>query len=298
MMHAQVSKHLRDPHTTQAAGARIVRRMTLAAVDYSWSVRPQVITALALVGGVYWWRMRDLRPATGFSAKGWLRIASFGAGLLVLFIALCSPIDTVGEERLFTVHMFQHLLLADFAPILLLLGLTRAFMRPAVRRLRPVEEALGPLAHPIVALVALVATMWAWHLPALYELALDNAWAHALEHAMFFTTGLIFWWFLIEPVPPRHRLTGPASIAYVSSAKLLMGALGVVLAFAPNAIYDTYESAPRAWGMSAVTDLNVGGLMMMFEQSLVLVIVFAIAFSRMLERSERDQQRRERFEAS
>ncbi len=272
--------------------------MTLAAVDYRWSLQPQVIAALVLVAGVYWWRMRDLRRARGFDGRDWARVASFAAGIVVLFVALCSPIDTVGEERLFTLHMAQHLLLADFAPILLLLGLTRAFMRPAVRRLRPVEKALGPLAHPIVALVVLVATMWAWHLPALYELALENPWAHALEHAMFFTTGVVFWWFLIEPVPPRHRLKGPASLAYLSTAKLLMGALGVVLAFAPNAIYDTYEDAPRAWGMSAVTDLNVGGLEMMLEQSLVLVIVFAIAFNQMLDRSERDQQRRERFEAS
>jgi putative membrane protein len=272
--------------------------MSLAAVDYRWSLQPQVIAALALVAAVYWWRMRDLHRARRFSGRDWARVASFAAGVAVLFFALCSPIDTVGEERLFAVHMLQHLLLADIAPILLLLGLTRAFMRPAVRRLRPVEEALGPLAHPIVALVALVATMWAWHVPALYELALDHPWAHALEHAMFFTTGVAFWWFLIEPVPPRHRLKGPASIAYLSTAKLLMGALGLVLAFSPSAIYDNYERVPEAWGMSPVTDLNVGGLEMMLEQSLVLVVVFAIAFSRMLERSERDQQRRERFSAS
>ena len=271
--------------------------MTRAAVDYRWSFEPQVIAALVLVTAVYWWRMRDLHRGRSWSGRDWWRVAAFASGVVVLFAALCSPIDAVGEERLFTVHMLQHLLLADLAPILLLLGLTRAFMRPAVRRLRPLEEALGPLAHPIVALVALVATMWAWHLPALYELALSHAWAHTLEHAMFFTTGLVFWWFLIEPVPPRHRLTGTGAVAYVSAAKLLMGALGVALAFSPNAIYDNYEQAPPAWGMSAVTDLNVGGLLMMLEQSLVLVIVFAIAFARMLERSEREQQRRERFEA-
>jgi len=271
--------------------------MSVAAVDYSWSLQPQLIATLALVVGVYWWRMRELHRDRPFDRRDRARVASFAAGIVVVFLALCSPIDTVGEQRLFSVHMVQHLLLADVAPILLLLGLTRAFMRPAVRRLRPVEEALGPLAHPLVALVALVATMWAWHLPAMYELALDHPWAHALEHAMFFTTGIAFWWFLIEPVPPRHRLTGPAAIAYVSTAKLLMGALGVVLAFSPNAIYDTYKHVPEAWGMSPVTDLNVGGLEMMLEQSLVLVVVFAIAFNRMLERSEREQQRRERLEA-
>ncbi len=271
--------------------------MSLAAVDYRWSFQPQVIAALVLAAGVYWWRIRDLHRTEPLDWRDRARIASFGAGLAVLFTALCSPIDTLGEERLFTVHMLQHLLLADIAPILLLLGLTRAFMRPAVRRLRPVEEALGPLAHPIVALLVLVGTMWAWHLPALYELALHHAWAHALEHAMFFASGIAFWWFVIEPVPPRHRLKGAASIAYLSSAKLLMGALGLVLAFSPNAIYDTYKHVPETWGLSPVTDLNVGGLEMMLEQSLVLVIVFAIAVNQMLERSEREQQRRERLEA-
>jgi cytochrome c oxidase assembly factor CtaG len=272
--------------------------MSFAAVDYRWSFQPQVLAALALAAGVYWWRVRDLRGDRAMSGRDRARAVAFAAGLLTLFVALCSPIDTLGEDRLFTVHMAQHLLLADIAPILLLLGLSRAFMRPAVRRLRPLEEALGPLVHPITALAALVATMWLWHLPALYELALDHPWAHALEHATFFTAGVAFWWFVIEPVPPRHRLRGPAEIAYISTAKLLMGALGVVLAFSPSAIYDTYEHAPRTWGLSPAADLNVGGLEMMLEQSLVLVIVFAIAFYRMLERSEREQQRRERLEAA
>jgi putative membrane protein len=271
--------------------------MTYAAVDYSWSLQPVVIATILLAGGVYWWRVRDLHRDRPMRGRDWARAASFGAGLLVVFLALCSPIDTLGEQRLFSVHMAQHLMLSDIAPILLLLGLTRAFLRPAVRRMRPVEEALGPLAHPLVALVVLVATMWAWHLPAMYELALDHTWAHALEHAMFFSTGLAFWWFVLEPVPPRYRLSGPGSVAYIGAAKLLMGALGLVLTFSPTAIYDTYEQAPRTWGLSAVADLNVGGVEMMLEQSLVLVVFFAIAFARMLERSERDQQRRERLEA-
>jgi putative membrane protein len=272
--------------------------MCVAAVDYRWSFQPLVLAALLLAGGVYWWRVRDLHRGRPMSGRDQARALAFAAGLLTVFVALCSPIDTIGEERLFAVHMAQHLLLADIAPILLLLGLSRAFMRPAVRRLRPLEEAVGPLAHPVTALVVLIGTMWLWHLPALYELALHHPWAHALEHATFFTAGVAFWWFVIEPVPPRHRLRGPAEIAYISTAKLLMGALGVVLAFSPNAIYDTYQDAPRTWGLSPVADLNLGGVEMMLEQSLVLVIVFAIAFNRMLERSEREQQRRERLEAA
>src|SRR6185503_18398336 len=187
---------------------------------------------------------------------------AFAGGLLVILIALVSPVDDLGEHRLFTMHMVQHLLLADLAPILLLLGLSRAFLRPAVRRLRPVEERLGPLAHPAVALALYVGLMWLWHIPAMYELALDHAWAHALEHASFFTAGVAFWWYLIEPVPPRHRLTGPWALAYLASAKILMGMLGVVLAFSPDAMYSTYEDAPRTWGLTALEDQNVGGLVM------------------------------------
>jgi putative membrane protein len=270
-----------------------------AAVHYTWSLQPQVLVPLALIGGVYFWRMRDLRRTDPSPARNdYPRMVAFAGGLAVVFVALASPIDDLGEKRLFTIHMVQHLLLADAAPILLLLGLSRAFLRPAVRRLRPVEEAIGPIAHPVTALLVFVAAMWAWHLPALYELALRHPLAHALEHAMFFATGAAFWWFIIEPVPPRHRLKGAWSIAYVGAAKLLMGALGVVLAFSPNAIYDTYEHAPRTWGLSAVADLNVGGVTMMLEQSIVLAIFFAILFTRMLERSERDQRRRERFEAT
>jgi putative membrane protein len=270
-----------------------------AAVHYTWSLQPQVLVPLALIGGVYFWRMRDLRRTDPSPARNdYPRMVAFAGGLAVVFAALASPIDDLGEKRLFTIHMVQHLLLADAAPILLLLGLSRAFLRPAVRRLRPVEEAIGPIAHPVTALLVFVAAMWAWHLPALYELALRHPLAHALEHATFFGTGAAFWWFIIEPVPPRHRLEGAWSIAYVGAAKLLMGALGVVLAFSPNAIYDTYEHAPRTWGLSAVADLNVGGVTMMLEQSIVLAIFFAILFTRMLERSERDQRRRERFEAT
>jgi cytochrome c oxidase assembly factor CtaG len=271
------------------------------AVEYTWSLNVPVIAGVALAGGAYAWRLRDLRhapaPRSGDSpAHDSLRALAFAGGLAVVLLALVSPIDRLGEERLFTMHMVQHLLLADLAPILLLLGLSRAFLRPAVRRLRPVEERLGPLAHPAVALALYVGLMWLWHLPAMYELALDHSWAHALEHASFFTAGIAFWWYLIEPVPPRHRLTGPWALAYLGTAKLLMGVLGVILAFAPDALYSTYEDAPRTWGLTAVEDQNVGGVVMMVEQSLVLVIAFAVFFSRMLERSESEQRRREAME--
>jgi putative membrane protein len=84
-------------------------------------------------------------------------------------------------------------------------------------------------------------------------------------------------------------------VAYVSAAKALLGALGLVLAFSPTAFYDTYEQAPRTWGLTALEDLNIGGLVMMTEQTIVLAVFFAVAFARMIDQSERAQRRRERL---
>lgn len=269
--------------------------MPAASDPYTWTFHPQVVLAAAVAASAYGWRLHDLRLRDGPSRGDVLRAVSFGAGLVVLLAALLSPIDSLGEERLFSVHMAQHIMIMDIAPVLLLLGLSRRLMRPLVRRLRPIEERLGYVAHPVTALVAMVAAIWLWHVPAMYEFALHNPWAHQLEHLTFLTGGLAFWWYVIEPVPPRHRLPGMWAVAYMAAAKLLLGLLGLVLAFSPSTFYETYENATRTWGLTALEDQNVGGLAMMLEQSVVLAAFFALTFARMLERSEQAQRRRERL---
>ncbi len=269
-----------------------------AETPYVWSFQPGLSLSILIGGGVYWLRWRELRRSGGGAGRSdYLRAASFAAGLVVVAVALMSPIDHLGETRLFSVHMLQHLMIFDFAPILLLLGLSRPLMRPVVRRLRPLEQSLGYLAHPLVVLVLAVASIWVWHLPALYDGALDNAWVHQLEHVTFFTAGLAFWWYVIEPVPPRHRLRGMATLAYVAGAKVGLALLGVVLTFSTSVFYAPYEQAPRTWGLSPLDDQNVGGVLMMLEQSIVLATFFAILFARMLDRSEEAQRRRERLES-
>jgi putative membrane protein len=276
-----------------------VIEVPLASTPYVWTLRPAVIAAVAIGAVAYAWRFRETfggdRRARPARARDYLRAASFAAGLVVVILALDSPVDSLGEERLFSVHMLQHLLIADIAPILLLVGLSRVLMRPAVKRLQGLERALGPVAQPLTALFLFVAVLSIWHLPAMYELALRNDWAHELEHASFFAAGIGFWWYVIEPVPPRHRLQGGGLVAYIASAKIMLSLLGVILAFSPTALYDTYERAPRTWGLSAVADLNIGGLLMMAEQSVILLITFAVLLGRMLDQSERGQLQRERL---
>ncbi len=264
--------------------------------DLHWTFAPSVLLPIAGYVGVYAWRFRAARRETGSRGASSRHALCFAAAILVLLVAAVSPLDGLGEEYLFAAHMVQHVLLSDIAPLLLLLGLSRVIMRPVTRRLMSVERALGPLAHPFTGIAVWFALIYLWHVPAMYEAAIENPVVHALEHASFFTAGLAVWWPLIQPVPMRRPLTGPAAFAYILAAKMGLGGLGLYLAWSSNVAYGVYETFPRVWGLSAIEDQNLGGALMMVEQSLVLAAVLLVLFVKMLARSEQQDLRRERLE--
>ena len=243
---------------------------------------------VAVLVVLYVRRWREVRASVG-------RMLSFLAGMALVLVALVSPVDRLAEQ-LFFMHMIQHLLLLDLAPILILLGQTRVILRPLTRRLMRLERAAGPLAHPAAAIAVYVCVMWFWHVPALYDAALEHPVVHVVEHLTFGFAGGLYWWYLLSPIRSRKRLGGMGPVMYMVSTKLLVGLLGIGLAFAPDAIYDFYESQPRYWGLSPETDQSVGGLIMATEQSIVMGVALAYLFVRALAESEREQQRKERFE--
>ena len=224
-------------------------------------------------------------------------MALFGCGLLAIIAALVSPIDILGEQ-LMVMHMVQHILLLDIAPILLILGLTKVLLRPATRRLQGIERRAGIFAHPAFAVLAYAGFMWLWHIPAMYDLALRHSNIHALEHFCFFAAGTLYWWHLVSPIRGRMRLGGMGPVGYMVSTKLLVGILGIVLAFAPTAIYAFYAHHPHYWGLSPREDQNMAGLVMALEQSIVMGIALVVLFMQMLTESEREAQRAERFEVA
>jgi cytochrome c oxidase assembly factor CtaG len=267
----------------------------------TWFSDPAVLAPLALFAGIYVWRFRQLRreaaargrPPTG---AGPLQALAFAGGMLALLAALVSPIDGLGENYLFSAHMLQHVLLGDIAPLLILLGLSRAIMRPATRRLTRLERRLGPLASPAAAIALWLTLMYVWHIPALYDAATEHAGIHLIEHTSFFVAGVALWWPLIQPVPMRRRLTGMQPLAYIVAAKAGLAALGLYLAWSSTVLYPYYEQTPRIWGLSPIEDQNVGGVIMMVEQSFTLVLVMVWVFVRMLAQSEEEERRRERLE--
>jgi len=264
--------------------------------ELEWLPNPFVLAPIGLMVFVYVRRFGAARREEGGRGAGWPQALAFTAGTIVLLAAVASPVDGLGEEYLFSAHMLQHVMLADIAPALLLLSLSRVIMRPATRRLHRFERKLGRLASPWTGIVLWLAMMYVWHIPALYDAALVNPFLHLLEHVTFFTAGICVWWPLIQPVPMRRPLKGFQTVGYIAVAKVGLAPLGIYLTWTTTAFYPFYETVPRIWGLSTITDLNAGGAIMMVEQSIAFVIALAWLFARMLTQSEIDQQRRERLE--
>jgi cytochrome c oxidase assembly factor CtaG len=282
------------PVTIRAAAAAVT--IPLVPVDASWTFSPVVLASLAAYAVVYGLRWRRSRAQGGPRAAGWGRAALWATGLAALFAALVSPLDRLGEQFA-TFHMVQHLLIADLAPIALTLALTKWILRPATKRIHRIEKAAGPFGHPAFGVVAYVGAMWLWHVPALYDAALQNAAVHTLEHLSFAAAGLLYWWHLLSPIRSRMRLAGMGPILYMASTKILVGFLGVLLAFSPDVLY-AYAWEGTKWGLTPIDDQNVAGLVMALEQSIVMGIALAYLFFRMLAESEAEDQRAERYGAA
>ena len=263
-------------------------------VDAGWTFAPVVIGSLAAYVVIYGLRWRRVRRDDGARGASIWRLLAWAGGVAMIFVALITPVDRLGEQ-LASAHMVQHLLLADLAPILLILGLTRILLRPVTRRIHTLERKAGPLAHPVFGVVAYVGVMWIWHIPPLYDAALQHGAVHVLEHLTFAAAGALYWWHLISPIRSRFRLPGLGPIAYMVVTKVLVGFLGLGLAFSPEQLY-AYGPGGERWGMSPLDDQHVAGLIMGLEQSIVMGIALAYLFARMLTESEREQQRRERLE--
>jgi putative membrane protein len=267
------------------------------AADTSWTFEPGAIVLIGTLGYVYVRRWRHLRAQGGLRGRREAptgRLMSYLGGLLALVVALISPVDRLADQA-FTLHMVQHLLLLDIAPIALICGLNKVILRPITRRLQRLEEAAGVLGHPVFAIVAYVGIMWAWHVPALYDAALSHSFIHVLEHVCFLSVGLLYWWHLLSPIRSRHRLSEMGAVVYMLSTRLFVGLLGIGLTFAPEPLYAFYKEQAPIWGLTAAEDESLAGGVMAFEQSVVMGIALVWLFVNALTASDAAERRAERY---
>ncbi|MDQ3742583.1 MAG: cytochrome c oxidase assembly protein [Actinomycetota bacterium] len=255
--------------------------------DASWTFSPGAIVLMLAATALYVARWRNSDAGAG-------RLALFLAGMLCVAAAIVSPLDRLAEQLL-SMHMVQHLLLLDLAPILIILSFTKVLLRPATRRLMPIERGAGFLAHPAFAVLLYAGAMWVWHVPALYDAALENSGLHVLEHLIMSAAGGLYWWHVLSPIRPRVPLHGLSGVAYMLSTKVLLGILGVVLTFAPESFYAFYEDQPRYWDLTAREDQSIAGAIMALEQGIVMGIALAYLFVKLLSESEKEEERAERY---
>jgi putative membrane protein len=202
---------------------------------------------------------------------GGRRALSMAFGLFVIAASLNSPLETIAAHRLLLAHLLQNGLIADIAPLFVLLGLTPAMRATLDRR--------G--ARLIRARFALPVWLLAWygtHIAGFYDWALESGWALNLEHAVLILAGLVFWWPLVA-----GRISVPAALAYLGAAFVASSFLGLAFIFSSTPFYSFYERAPRLWGISAVRDQNLGGIVMNGEQTLVFLLAIGWFVWRLLE---------------
>jgi len=237
---------------------------------------------------------------------GWprWRTASFLAGIASLGIAAFSPVDALAEE-LFSVHMVQHMLIVTIGAPLILLGapvvpLVRGTPRELRRALHPIvasgslRRAVGFLRNPLVAALLYVAGLYAWHVPALYDLAVGDRAVHQVQHAWYVASGLALWSVVVDPSPFAATLAHGARIVYLAIVGAAQNTiLGGLLVFSARPLYRSYEATTARYGIAALTDQQAGGAIMWSMGSLIFFIAASLAFFRWLEAEEREQRRRE-----
>jgi putative membrane protein len=255
----------------------------------SWTLDPLQLAPIGVLAVAYGVRARTLARG-GRPVPGW-RIGLFTLGLVLLVVALVSPVDAAGEE-LFSAHMAQHLLLGDLAPLCLLAGLNGPLLQPVLAVL-PVQR-LSHLANPLVALPLWTLNLVVWHLPSLYEGAVRHDALHALEHVSFLTAGLIMWLPVLETLPAPEWFGTGAKLGYIVCVRLVDTIVGNVFVWAGAAVYGVYVGGDELFGLSPEADQSLAGALMMLEGSLVTIVAIAWLFLRLAEEGDARQRLLER----
>lgn len=262
----------------------------------AWSLDPAVVVALLASGWMYargverMWR----RSGAGGGIRRW-QAACFTGGWLTLAVAMLTPLHPLGQV-LFSAHMVQHELLMALAAPLLVLG------RPLVpllwalpmrwrRRLggwtkvSAVRGGWRTVSAPFAAWLLHAAALWLWHLPAPYTAALASESMHALQHASFLGTGLLFWWALLHG--REGRMGYGASVFYLFATAMHSSALGALLTLAPSPWYGAYEGATAAWGLTPLEDQQLAGLIMWIPAGFAYLVAGLVLVAAWMRESER-----------
>ena len=244
----------------------------------AWHPDPTVVTGIAALGGLYLAALRRGR-AQGRRVKA-VRVVSFFAGLAVLLGSLTGPLHDLSDYYLFSAHMVQHLLLVFAMPPLLVYGTPGWMLSPLLRH--PLVLGLGRrLTRPSGAFVTFNLVLVAWHLPPLYNLAMDHHGVHIVQHLMIMIVSVILWWPVLSPSPELPRAPYPVQMLYLFVVGLPMVVVSIFITMAESVLYPYYAAAPRVWeALTPHADQHVGGLIMWVPGGMVFLLVISVVFFR------------------
>ena len=229
---------------------------------------------------------RELERSRHRAVPGW-RQGCFAAGLVVLAIALSPPVDKMADELL-VAHMAEHLLIGDFAALLIVLGFTGPLLAPLLR-IRWIGW-LRVFTHPVVAVSCWALNFYLWHLPVLYQAALRHDWLHALEHGTFLGFGIAMWMGLLGPLPKPQWFGNGARLVYIIAVRLIGTVLANAMIFSGTVWYPYYHAGDAHWHISSTADQISAAGMMMVEESLLTIGLFCWLFLKVARESEERQR--------
>jgi len=248
-----------------------------AGADWTWY--PSIVIGFSLWTLLYVWANRDRHTPL-------VQQIAFHLGTLAGLLALVSPLDELGDEYLFSAHMVQHLLLMFVTAPLWLAG-TPSWLVDGIIPKR-LDLLVKRLASLMSAFVTFVSVMWVWHIPAIYEMAQETEAIHIFEHLTFIGGALIGWWPVFgagtsrisKPEPPMRML-------YLFLLAIPCTSVAAVLTFAHTPLYPFYVTAPHIFGLDALQDQRLGGLLMWLPTHMFLLLAIAITFFKWFVDSDR-----------
>ena len=230
-----------------------------------------------------------------------LQRISFFSGLIIIFLALQSPIDPLAEHQ-FSIHQVQHLLLRMLGPLLVLSG---APLTPMLRGtplwvlqriIKPIVRAsishkvYGFITNPVLTTIVFIATIYLWQVPEAHDMAVRSDLIHSGMHMTMLLSGFLFWWLVIDPKPHRSRLHFGLRILYLGLIVIPNTILGAAITFNSNLLYEAYQEFPQPLGLSPITDKQLGGLILWVFGDMMSILAAGIVMILWYKKEQEQEQ--------
>ncbi|MGQ0561387.1 MAG: cytochrome c oxidase assembly protein [Gemmatimonadota bacterium] len=255
-----------------------------------WTIHPSTVIGSALFLSAYFmaigpWRMKY---NWGSAPSLWQPI-SFTAGVLVLLLSLNGPLHDLGDNYLFSAHMVQHLLITLVMPPLLLAGCPDWLLRLLIGKTIGLGAA-RVLTHPLVAFGVYNVVLVGWHFPIFYGWALEDHNVHILQHLMFMSSATLMWSPVADPLPELRRMASPVRMLYLFVLSIPMAVLSALITLSDHVLYGWYDDAPRLFELTALSDQQLGGVIMWVPGALIFWVAISIVFYKWATRENRDEE--------